>query len=70
MNERLLADDKAATEKALGLLGAQLQEIVHVVPAPAVAKLREVTLWFTPEYPGVKPRGVSSGRGVAARQRA
>jgi hypothetical protein len=56
VNERLLADDKAATEKALGLLRGQLQEIVRVVPAPAVAKLREVTLWFSPEYPGVKPR--------------
>ena len=56
VNERLLAEDKAATEKALGLLRAQLQEIVRVVPAPAVAKLREVTLWFSPEYPGVPPR--------------
>ncbi len=56
INERLLANDKAATEKALGLLRVQLQEIVRVVPAPAVAKLREVTLWFSPEYPGVQPR--------------
>ena len=56
VNQRLLADEKAATEKALGLLRGQLQEIVRVVPAPAVAKLREVTLWFSPEYPGVKPR--------------
>ena len=56
VNERLLAEDKASTEKALGLLRVQLQEIVRVVPAPAVAKLREVTLWFSPEYPGVKPR--------------
>ncbi len=56
VSERLLAEDKAATEKALELLRLQLQEIVRVVPAPAVAKLREVTLWFSPEYPGVKPR--------------
>jgi hypothetical protein len=56
VNERLLAHDKAATAKALELLRAQLQEIVRVVPAPAVAKLREVTLWLSPEYPGVKPR--------------
>jgi Mlc titration factor MtfA (ptsG expression regulator) len=55
VNERLLGDGKAATEKALALLRAQLQEIVRVVPAPAVAKLREVPLWFSPEYPGVKP---------------
>jgi hypothetical protein len=56
VSERLLAEDKAATAKALELLRAQLQEIVRVVPAAAVAKLREVTLWFLPEYPGVKPR--------------
>ncbi len=56
VNERLLREDKAATEKALGLLRVQLQEIVRVMPAAVVAKLREVTLWFSPEYPGVKPR--------------
>ena len=56
VNERLLAADKAATAKALELLRAQLQEIVRVVPAPAVEKLREVTLWFSPVYPGVKPK--------------
>ncbi len=52
---QLLDADKEATAKALELLTAQLQEIVRVVPAPALAKLREVTLWFSPEYPGVKP---------------
>jgi hypothetical protein len=56
VHERLLAEEKSATEKALELLRGQLQEIVRVVPAPSVAKLREVTLWFSPEYPGVKPR--------------
>ena len=56
VNERLLANEKAATEKALEILRGQLREIVRVAPAPAVAKLREVTLWFTPEYPGVKPK--------------
>ena len=55
VSERLLNHDKKATVKALELLRAQLQEIVRVVPAEAVAKLREVTLWFSPEYPGVKP---------------
>jgi hypothetical protein len=56
IDERLLTDDKVATAKALELLRPQLQEIVRVVPAPAVEKLREVTLWFSPEYPGVKPK--------------
>ena len=52
----LLATDPAATERALGLLRVQLEEIVRVVPAAAVAKLRKVALWFSPEYPGVQPR--------------
>ena len=56
VSERLLAEDKAATEKALELLRLQLQEIVRVVPATAVTRLREVTLWFSPAYPGVQPR--------------
>ncbi len=55
VHERLLAEDKAATDKALELLRGQLQEIVRVVPAQAVAQLRGVTLWVSPEYPGVKP---------------
>src|SRR5262249_38041711 len=55
VKERLLAEDSAATERALELLRAQLKEIVRVVPPPALRKLREVTLWFSPEYPGVKP---------------
>jgi len=56
INERLLKEEKDATAKAVELLRIQLQEIVRVVPAPAVAKLREVTLWFSPEYPGIQPR--------------
>ncbi len=56
INERLLKEEKDATAKAVELLRIQLQEIVRVVPAPAVAKLREVTLWFSPEYPAIQPR--------------
>src|SRR5262245_26267575 len=55
VNERLWAEDKAATERALELLRTQLKEILRTVPHEAVVKLREVTLWFSPEYPGVKP---------------
>ena len=55
VNERLLAGEKPATDQALALLRGQLQEIVRVVPAPAVAELRKVTLWFSPKYPDVKP---------------
>ena len=56
VNDRLFATDTAATVKALELLRAQLQEIVRVAPPAAVEKLRGVVLWFSPEYPGVKPK--------------
>jgi hypothetical protein len=56
INLALPEKEKALTEKALELLQKQLQEIVRVVPSNAVAKLREVQLWFSPEYPGTKPK--------------
>ena len=37
------------------LLRSQLQEIVRVVPASAVKALRQVPLYFSPEYPGREP---------------
>ncbi len=56
VNRNLDTSERAATDHAFELLRAQLQEIVRVVPAPAVARLREVRLWFSPEYTGVPPR--------------
>lgn len=56
INDRLLTEEPEATARALQLLEAQLQEIARVVPAPAVRKLRQVVLWFSPEYAGVGPR--------------
>ena len=53
IDQRLLSDNQAATEKALNLLTIQLREIVAKVPAPAVTKLRNVTLWFSPQYSNV-----------------
>lgn len=52
----LLAGDAALTTRALELLQAQLDEIARVVPRPALAELRKVPLWVSPEYPGVRPR--------------
>jgi dipeptidyl-peptidase-4 len=49
--------DPEALDRALALLRGQLEAVVRDVPAPAVAELRKVPLWFCPEYPGVKPRG-------------
>ncbi len=56
VSDELLEKDKAATERSLELLTAQLQEIIRVVPAVAVVELRKVPLWFSPEYPDLKPR--------------
>lgn len=73
-SERLLAESPEAIAHALEMLKGQLAEIVRVVPSPAVAKLREVPLWFSPEYPGIIPRAeyhpnpkwlVEHGRNVA-----
>ncbi|MFO1042278.1 MAG: sialate O-acetylesterase [Planctomycetaceae bacterium] len=56
ISDELLEKEKKATDRAMELLTLQLQEIVRVVPANAVAELRKVPLWFNPEYPDVKPR--------------
>lgn len=52
INKSLLTDStKPATEKALGMLKVQLDEIIKLVPAPAVAELQKVGLYFSPPYP-------------------
>lgn len=48
--------DPAAWAKALPLMQAQLEEIVRVVPAKALAELRKVPLWIHPEYANAPPR--------------
>ncbi|MCA1963909.1 MAG: hypothetical protein LDL31_08200 [Prosthecobacter sp.] len=48
--------DAAAWSKALPLLQTQLNEIIRVLPAKAVAELQKVPLWINPEYPNVPPR--------------
>jgi hypothetical protein len=52
----LLEKEKDQTTKALELLTAQLAEIVHAVPAAALAELQKVPLWISPEYKGIEPR--------------
>ena len=56
VSQALLAQEPKVTARALELLEKQLQGIVRDVPPPAVAELRKVPLYFSPEYPGVKPR--------------
>ena len=38
------------------MLRTQLDEIVRVVPCAAVAKLQQVSLWFSPQYPETRPK--------------
>lgn len=56
IRRELLTQDAAITARALELLKSQLDEIVRVVPAAAVAELQKVPLWVSPEYPKVTPR--------------
>jgi arylsulfatase A-like enzyme len=56
ISDEVLKQDAEPLAQAIELLSAHLQEIVRVVPAGAVAHLRTVPLWLSPEYPGFKPR--------------
>ncbi len=56
VSRKLIQDQPKELSIALNLLESQLKEIVAMVPAKAVERLRTVTLWFSPEYPGVGPR--------------
>jgi hypothetical protein len=55
ISRELFKTDGEATEQALKLLEKQLDEIVRNVPGPALAELRKVPLYFSPEYKGVPP---------------
>lgn len=55
VSKRLLQQEGPATTRALELLKVQLDEVIRVVPKPVVARLQQVPLWFSPEYPGVRP---------------
>jgi toxin lethal factor len=56
ISDELLEKQKDQTTRALELLTAQLEEIVRVVPAAALAELQKVPLWISPEYEGTQPR--------------
>jgi hypothetical protein len=56
ISKALQISHREATERALILLKAQLDEIVRVVPAPAVVELKKVPIYLSPEYPGVRPK--------------
>jgi hypothetical protein len=52
INKDLLTEENLpATEKALGMLKVQLDEIIKLVPATAVGELKKVPLYFSHPYP-------------------
>ncbi len=55
VSKRLLQQEGPATARALELLKVQLEAVARVVPKPVVTRLQQVPLWFSPEYPGVRP---------------
>jgi dipeptidyl-peptidase 4 len=56
IHRELLATEPQLTERAVELLDQQLEEITGVVPGAAVAELKKVPLYFSPEYPGMGPK--------------
>ncbi len=56
ISRTLLATETRPTEHALELLQKQLEEIARVVPTKAVAELRKVPLYVSPEYADEKPK--------------
>lgn len=58
IREELELDSESAErmQDALLQLREQLEEIERVVPKEAVQELKQVVLWFSPEYAGVPPR--------------
>ena len=56
VDQRLLGENRQATDVALQLLTGQLEELTAAVPAAAVVELRKVPLYVSPHYPGFGPR--------------
>ena len=55
IDERLIAKDAAAVEKAVVILDAQLAKVERLIPAKAVERLRSVPLNFSLPYPDRRP---------------
>jgi hypothetical protein len=51
IHPQLLKSARQDTERAIELLTKQLDEINRKLPSQTVAKLKEVLLYFSPEYP-------------------
>ncbi|HEV7225174.1 MAG TPA: alpha/beta hydrolase domain-containing protein, partial [Pirellulales bacterium] len=56
VNEGLLKQDEAATQRAIELLQAQLDDLIRILPAGVVTRLQAVPLWMSPA-PSGQPYG-------------
>lgn len=56
VSRRFQSADEAAVAEALQLTEQMLAEIIRVMPPNATAQLRQVPLYFSPVYPGFKPK--------------
>ncbi|QDV81689.1 sulfatase-like hydrolase/transferase [Stieleria magnilauensis] len=57
IREQLLQTQAEATERALELLAEQLRTVKRLIPQPAVERLIDVPIWFSPKYEGFGPSG-------------
>ena len=57
ISDRLIKEQKAKTDVAIELLRDQLKTVVERLPASKVEQLRDVPIWMSPEYEGVRPTG-------------
>ncbi len=55
ISRKLIETQKPDVDRLMELLKGQLANIAAIVPERAVAELRKVPLWVSPEYPGVPP---------------
>ncbi len=70
VDDRLLKGEAAAQgERALKLLGARLVAISNVVPEPALAKLRTVTIQLDLDYGKLRAMQLSPERRLAEGKR-
>ncbi len=57
INVELFASQKQKTEKAIELIDGQLKTLSKILPPEVLRSLRNVTIWLSPEYEGVRPTG-------------
>ena len=55
VSDRLLNNEKGKTEAAIDLLRQQLATVAAQLPGAIVERLRDVPIWMSPEYKGVRP---------------